>query len=238
MRFPRPHDLWLPVLRGPLRGARWLPWSGGKTARVLLGTYERQQTRRFVECVGPNACVLDVGAHAGYYTLLAARLVGARGVVVAFEPNPRNARYLRRHVDRNRLPQVEVQQLAVGKASGTVGFSTGTGTGTGHVADGGLLRVQMLRLDEFVIARGIRPTHIKVDIEGGELDMLEGARQVLTRFRPTVFLSTHGPAVHRACCELMTQLDYELQPIRAEEALPVATEVLCQPKLASGVAAA
>lgn len=238
MRFPRPQDISLPILRGPLRGFQWLPWSGGKTARVLLGTYERQQTRAFVELVGPNSCVLDVGAHVGYYSLLAARLVGERGVVVAFEPNPKNAGFLRRHVVHNRLHQVAVQQLAVGTANGSVGFAAGTGTGTGRVSETGPIRVQMVRLDDFVTTHDIRPTHVKVDIEGGELDMLAGARHVLTRFRPTIFLSTHGPAVHRACSDFLTEMGYALQPIRHEDDLAVATEVLCQPRPMSGVVAA
>ncbi len=105
----------LPILAGPLRGARYLPAAGGKLARLLLGRYEPELTARFVEHVRPGQIVFDLGAAAGYYTLLAARLVGASGGVVAFEPEPRNFGFLREHVRLNRLARVELHNAAVGE---------------------------------------------------------------------------------------------------------------------------
>ena len=84
-----------PILAGPLRGRWWLPATRGKLLRIYLGTYEREQTALFRELIRPGHTVLDVGAHVGYYTVLASALAGPRGAVWAFEPNPANAGCLR-----------------------------------------------------------------------------------------------------------------------------------------------
>ncbi|MBW3630628.1 MAG: FkbM family methyltransferase, partial [Gemmatimonadetes bacterium] len=98
----------VPILGGVLRGSWWLPLSPGTVARVLLGSYEAEQTALFREWLRPGDTLLDVGAHVGYYSLLGARLVGERGAVWSFEPNPSNSEWLRRHVRVNGLRNVHV----------------------------------------------------------------------------------------------------------------------------------
>ena len=218
----------LPILAGPLKGRWWLPASRGKILRILGGTYEPEQTRLFREHVRPGAVVLDVGAHVGYYTVLSAVLAGERGAVWAFEPNPANARFLRRHAEINRLRNVHVTEAAVADAAGTASFDFGTGSGTGHLADGGALKVQTVRLDEFCTERGIAPAAIKIDVEGAERGVLEGARATLARHRPVVFLSTHGPEVHRACLAFMADAGYACAPILGGD-VETSAELLCTP---------
>lgn len=220
--------LYLPILGGALRGARWAPASRGKLLRVLLGTYELEQTRLFTRHVGPGHVMFDIGAHVGYYSLLAGRLVGNRGKVVAFEPSPENYFYLRKHVARNRVP-VLTQELAVGNENATVFFTAGSGSGTGHVAAKGEVTVPMRRLDDWANERGLSPTHLKVDVEGAEEAVLEGARETIQRARPFIFLSTHGADIHQRCCELLSGLDYALQPIIGFD-VATTSELLCVPK--------
>jgi FkbM family methyltransferase len=224
----------LPILRGPLRGARWLPASGGKLARLLLGTYESEQSERLRQCVQPGSVVYDVGANAGYYALLASRLVGARGRVVAFEPEPRNAAFLREHVARNRAANVDVVESAVGNVPGAHGFAR-RGTGRGRLDERGELRVRVLRLDDFVADGARAPDVIKIDVEGGELDVLRGAARLLASSRPLLLLSTHGRAVHHACCDLLGTLGYALEPLGGR-ALADAGELFCAPAKATIVA--
>jgi len=218
---------WLPILSGPLRGTKWLPASGGKILRVLTGSYEPAQTRLFCESIRPGDTVLDVGAAAGYYTLLTSGLVGPQGGVIAFEPDSRNAAFLRNHVEANRIDNVSVFQIAVGAHDETARFASGTGTGTGHLADDGTVSVQVRSLDNLVLSQHHRPSHIKIDVEGAELAVIEGARKTLQKFRPVIFLSTHGQDVHQACCERLRELGYDLAPIDSKH-LPGATEVLCR----------
>lgn len=218
----------LPIIGGRLRGRWWLPASRGKVLRILNGTYEREQTRLFEQHVRSGATVLDVGAHVGYYTLISAVLAGPSGRVHAFEPNPRNAEFLRRHVRINRLDNVRVEQAAVSDGAGTARFDFGTGSGTGHLADAGALEVRTLRLDDYCAEHGLAPAVIKIDVEGAEVSVLQGARETLARHRPVVFLSTHGPEVHRASLAFLRELGYRVAPILGGD-VETTTEVLATP---------
>lgn len=218
----------VPVLSGRLRGAWWHLGSRGKLLRVLGGSYEREQTRLFESTVRPGQTVLDVGAHVGYYTLLAAALAGPRGAVWAFEPDPRNARSLRRHVRLNRLRHVHVEEAAVSSREGTARFGPGSGSGTGRLAGSGRFEVRTVSLDAFCAEREIRPHVVKIDVEGAERDVLAGARRVLERDRPAIFLSTHGPEVHAACLELLRGAGYAFTPVLGGE-VQSAPELLCTP---------
>jgi FkbM family methyltransferase len=200
-----------------LRGCRWSPAAGGKVLRLFLGTYEPQQTALFERQIGPGDVVFDVGANAGYYTLLAARRVGPRGKVIACEPDPRIAAFLRLHVEANCLRNVTVVESALGVESGAARFCRGTGTGTGRISDAGDLTVRVQTLDGLSHEHGLLPTHIKIDVEGAELDVLSGGRRTLRRARPTIFLSTHGTQVHGDCCRLLQEHGYFLSAIGGGE---------------------
>jgi FkbM family methyltransferase len=204
----------VPVVRGALRGRWWLPAGGGKVWRVLGGTYEPEQTLLFERRVKPGDVVLDLGAHIGYYTLLAAGLIGPRGRVFAFEPHPRNAWYLRQHVRMNRCGNVEVVEQAAYDRTGAERFDPGSGTGTGRVTRSGAISVRAVRLDDFVAERGVIPTVVKIDVEGGERAVLDGGAEVLRRCRPVIFLSTHGNDRLAACRRALSMLGYRTLPIR------------------------
>jgi FkbM family methyltransferase len=218
----------LPIVAGVLRGRWWLAESRGKIARVLLGTYEPEQTALFERWLRPGDTVLDVGAHVGYYTLVAATLVGGLGRVWAFEPNPANARFLREHVRINKLEHVAIEQLAVSDREGTARFARGSGSGTGHLDEGGALEVPTVSLDGFCARHRVAPAAIKIDVEGAELAVLEGAGDVIRRHRPVIFLSTHGPRVHAQCLALLRAAGYTLSAILGSD-VEHTSELLCVP---------
>lgn len=218
----------LPIWGGALRGRWWLPASRGKVLRVLGGTYEPEQTRLFQEHVRPGDTVLDIGAHVGYYSLLSSVLAGDAGTVWAFEPNPHNCAFLRRHVEINRRGNVRVTEAAVSDAAGRARFDFGRGSGTGRLSGDGAIEVATVRLDDFVRERGIAPTAVKIDVEGAEVQVLEGARATLGEHRPVIFLSTHGAEVHRASMELLRGLGYAFRPILGSDA-DTTSELLCLP---------
>lgn len=218
----------LPILAGPLRGRWWLPASRGKLLRIYLGTYEREQTALFRELIRPGHTVLDVGGHVGYYTVLASVLAGPGGAVWAFEPNPANAAFLRRHAAVNGLANVHVEQAAVSDAEGTARFDFGTGSGTGHLSTDGEIEVRTLRLDDFCAERSIVPHAVKIDVEGAEGAVLEGFARTVESARPTIFLSTHGPGPHRRCVEWLRARGYRLRPILGED-VETTSELLCTP---------
>lgn len=218
----------LPIVGGRMRGRWWDPTSRGKVLRILNGTYEPEQTALFEQRIRPGHTVLDVGANIGYYTLLASVLAGPTGRVHAFEPEPRNAGFLRRHVEINRLRNVTVQQAAVSDRAGMARFDFGSGSGTGHLADAGALEVRTVRLDDYCAEHGLVPSAVKIDVEGAEMSVLHGARGTLERHRPVLFLSTHGAEVHRACLAFLRGLGYAARPILGGD-VETTSEVLGTP---------
>lgn len=223
------HGISLPFVVGPLRGNWWQLASGGKIARLLLGTYEPEQSALFHQHIHPGDEVLDIGAAVGYYTLLSARLVGPRGRVVSFEPDPNNLQFLRSHVQQNRLTQVTVLPVALANEVGTVRFGGGTGTGTGRLCDDGAVEVAVRRLDDVAEEINLRPRHLKIDVEGAELDVLRGGERTIRGSRPTIFLSTHEklvPGIHRRSCELLSAWGYSFAPITGSR-VQDASELLC-----------
>jgi FkbM family methyltransferase len=219
-------SLGVPILRGPLRGRRWSPFSGGKFGRVVGGSYEPDETALFERLVGPGAVVFDLGAHIGYYTLLAATLVGARGRVLAFEPNPGNLKHLRRHVKMNRLDNTEVLAMAAGATPGVAKFARGTGSGTGRLDLGGSLEVPVTSVDRAASEQGLVPNFLKIDVEGAEVELLRGAKQTLASARPIIFLSTHGTEVHHQSQDLLRSFGYRFERIGQD---PTHSELLCTP---------
>ncbi|HYC87602.1 MAG TPA: FkbM family methyltransferase [Thermoanaerobaculia bacterium] len=197
----------LPVLSGPLRGRRWI--AGAATHGCWLGTYERDAQRVFARCLRPGDVVYDVGANAGFFTLLAAKLAKE---VYAFEPLPRNLEYLREHVRRNAAANVHVLPLAVSDRAGTARFAAAENPAMGGLSASGGIEVETTTLDA-LRATLPAPSFIKMDIEGGEYAALTGAARVLREDRPLLLLSAHGYEQHERCGELLREHGYELEAL-------------------------
>ncbi len=211
-------NLALPILRGPLKGARWLL---ATRINFFLGTYEPEQTAAFLQAVRPGSVVYDVGAHYGYYSLLASRLVGPTGRVVALEPSPRNLSKLRRHVELNHASNVTVVETAVSDREGESRFDNRAGSGVGRLSPEGPLTVPVTTL-EALAARFPAPNVIKIDVEGAEEAVLDGGRGLLEHAKPALFLSTHGPALHQSCERTLAGLGYSVRELVAGELLATA----------------
>lgn len=208
-------NLALPILRGPLQGARWLL---ATRISFFLGTYEPEQTAAFQQAVRPGSVVYDVGAHFGYYSLLASRLTGPSGRVIALEPSPRNLAALRRHLELNHADNVTVVETAVADREGEARFDNRAGSGVGHLSTEGPLTVSVTTL-EALTGRFPTPNVIKIDVEGAEEAVLAGGRGLLQRVRPAIFLSTHGPALRQSCEQTLAGLGYSVQELVPGELL-------------------
>ncbi len=211
------------VLQGPLRGARWIV--GSATHGCWLGTYESEKQRALSSLLKAGQTLFDVGANAGFYTLLGSKLVGPGGKVFAFEPLPANLGHLREHLRINHVTNTEVIAAAVGRSKGRLQFAEAASPSMGRLDPGGGLEVDVVSLDELVAAGAVRPPDlIKMDIEGGEVEALKGARVVLATHRPQLLLATHGWELHRDCCALLRGLGYGIEALGGGE--PDATDEL------------
>jgi len=200
-------DSYLPVVSGPLRGAKWIVHSSLHSC--LVGDYEPGTQLVFQRYISPGSVVFDVGANVGFLSLLASRLAGPAGRVIAFEPAPVAVGYLRRHVALNRAHNIEIIAVAVADENGRARFSSAGPVEMGHLADDGQLEVETASLDTLVETGIIPPPDVvKIDVEGAELGVLRGAQAILRARRPVVVLSTHGLESHEASCSLLRSLGY------------------------------
>jgi len=212
----------------------------GGGASVYFNLVEPDQTRRIVEALQPSQVFFDVGANVGYYSLIASRVVGDEGRVVSFEPFLENVSHLYRHVRLNRLNNVDVLPVACSSDVGLTDFCRGGNGALGHISgvNSGdrsendsaedAYWVPTLSLDEFALRTGRWPAIIKIDVEGAELLVLQGAERILEKCRPTIFLSTHGDDVRRLCLAFLEERGFAASPLNAAR-LDAADEFIIRP---------
>lgn len=144
---------------------------------------------------------IDVGAHAGNWTLNLARRVGPKGSVLAYEALPHYGRALSMSVRLLGVRNVKVKIVAVGEREGFTALRWRTDnnellTGKTHIEPGtqpssGVVEVQIVTLDRELDLQGIRPSDVgfvKIDVEGAELEVLRGASGLLSQGRPALYL--------------------------------------------------
>lgn len=186
---------------------RLFPDDVSMTPTVLMGLYEpqtlasfRHSLARIVEkakATRQPAVVLDCGANVGLYTLLAAKALQGCGRVLAFEPSPANRTLLEENLIANGLENVEVLPLAVAAGEGKAFLQTESPNAGTHyltkqegTASQGI-RVSTVRLDHFCQERELRPSLIKMDIEGAELTALPPALSFLLAMKTVLYLELH-----------------------------------------------
>ena len=183
--------------------------------------------------------VYDIGCLEGMYTLFFARAVGSKGRVVAFEPNPANCTAVRDNVELNGFQNVRVHEFGLGAVSSQAelvipyGFP-GQGTAREdlqkhYLQSAGTARVA-IRIEPLDQAAGSLalppPDLMKIDVEGFELQVLQGALETLRNFRPRLFIELHGleeterTGNVRRIIELLAGLGYA-PPIHVETARTV-----------------
>lgn len=158
--------------------------------------YEPVTTRLFLEAIRPGAVVVDIGAHIGYYTCLAAHTTGPAGRVHAIEPAAENLTVLRRNVALNELANVEVHGVAAAASAGERTFVLTNASDSHGFYDHPLAQtvdtvvVQTRAVDDLVPGRA---DLIKLDAEGAELEVLDGLRGLLARSTGAVLIVEWNP---------------------------------------------
>ena len=148
--------------------------------------------------------VVDVGANIGYYLLMFQRRVGQQGHVTCIEPSPENLIELRCNVRENGLKNTTVLDVAVGRRDEVVGLKAGINGGVVECGKG-VCEVKVRRLDDLVQRR----VHfIKIDVDGFEGEVLQGAEGILRRDRPCLFLEFHPRLVRQFGADIDEILDY------------------------------
>lgn len=186
----------------------------------LTGEYEKPLTKILMKHVGSGSVFFDIGAHFGYYSLMASRLSGGSGRVYAFEPSKANYQILRKNVHRNHSENVSTFELAVSDFTGEIEFSNGSNSYANTVVKGSpiftesdIVKVPCMDIDHFVNEQQVNKVDfVKIDIEGHELNALKGAESTLRNYRPAIYLATHDnhcAGISEKCISYLHNLGYK-----------------------------
>jgi FkbM family methyltransferase len=182
---------------------------------IVVVDYEALLTQTYSAVIGPGQAVLDIGAHAGRHTRHFARLVGAGGRVAAVEPIPHLIPGLA--ALSAETPWVEVHNMALGTTSGSADFVMVPG----NLEQSGLrereyenadtrtetITVKVGTIDE-TFAAWPRLDYVKIDVEGGEVDCLNGGRATLARCRPIISVEYGRPSYSRYGLQARSLYDF------------------------------
>ncbi len=156
----------------------------------------------------------DIGANVGYFTLLMARRVGPGGHVVAFEPDPLVVEYLRGNIAQNedRLgASIGTVNTAVGRHSESRPFTPGSRISRGKLgSEPGPLMVDVVTLGDAIESYGT-PQLIKIDVEGAESELLEGAAECLATLRSSIIIEAHSEQLERRCLDLLRRAGFHCE---------------------------
>jgi FkbM family methyltransferase len=166
-----------------------------KVERIMwTGIYEAPLIRllQSLDTRGWTCC--DVGANVGAITLALAKFVGPTGKIYSFEPGPPNLSRLRANLSLNCnvANRVQVIEAGVGRIPGELFWAEERGNpGNALVGATGSHKIGIITLDEFVRERSIsKLDFLKIDVEGMELDVMQGGAETLRRFRPMLYFET------------------------------------------------
>lgn len=205
------------VRQGRIAGCRWKR-SHRHVSAYWLGIHEPAIQECLVRQLRPGDVFYDIGANAGFFSLLGSRCVGPEGRVFAFEPLAEEVRSIRAQLRLNDVSHCTVVEAAVADRSGWIEFCEGAESSRGHVSprEGqrngvSTIRVKAIMLDEFV-ETSPPPDFVKMDVEGAELLALRGARRMLAGKRPPkMLIEFHSDRLRHECFSMLADVGYEFQ---------------------------
>jgi hypothetical protein len=179
------------IVGGLRRGIR-MEINFDRNTRLYLGLYEVEVDRHLRRILRPGISAFDVGAHIGYHALLFARR--GRADVGAFECDPEHISVLRRNLSLN--PDLEPYIRVIDQPAGN--------------------EPDQLHLDDYAYSPdGFVPDLIKVDVDGGELSVLQSSDRLLTEHRPSLIVETHSIELEKACGRFLA--DHGYRPVIVDQ---------------------
>lgn len=183
--------------------------------RMALDQYEIGTTQVLESILQSGMVFIDAGAHVGYFSLIAARLVGPEGLVYSFEPDPSNHQLLEKNIELNNYKNVTPVNSALSDRPGTMTLhltSLDTGRHSLYPQDiplKGQINVPTTTLDAFLDARGWPQIDlIKMDVEGSEEDVINGMSELMKRNpKPQLLIEFNPALLRRAGVDLFKFID-------------------------------
>lgn len=187
------------------------------SAMQTYGEFSRLEFDLFQQILRPGDSVIEVGANMGSHTVGLSQHVGPQGFLMAFEPQPPIFQILCANIALNDLLHVECFPFAVGHEPGVIKIppidytkhnSFGSLSMIPASSEGSERDVQQVRLDDMY--RRERLNLIKIDVEGMEKDVLQGAQEIISRHRPFLYVENDRVEKSDELIEYIRSLDYRL----------------------------
>lgn len=195
------------IRSGRNRGLRWSLAALGRG--YGSGRFGRDRIEALAAVVREGDAFWDIGAHKGFITLAASRMVGPSGLVVAIEPASANLRFLERHLVWNEVRNVRVVPAAASDRNG-VGFVGGPGSSVAFRLGAGSDEVPVRTVELMAVELDLgRPTVLKIDVEGEEVAVLRGAKRLLGSDQ-AILVSTHTRELYEACRAMLIPLGFRI----------------------------
>jgi len=219
--------------------------------------YERPEISLIAPFLQPGTVALDIGAHIGVYSLFMAMMLQPHGRVIAFEPFPVNYDRLVKNIRLNKAA-VEPVLCALGEATETRSIRFKQQNGDSKAVNYGALRIpsdsvdgnlslQIYRLDELISRYEAKKiSFMKIDVERWEVQVLRGAKQTITKHRPTILIDVFdsseddSPKSHKnqlvkllqgwgyTVCKIVKQPVAHFRPVQDDDLVaPVHFNALC-----------
>jgi len=223
--MPRTTLAWAQVQHGTAKGL-WLHLNPRTGSLYFAGGGEQAVQTALQKHLRPGMVFFDIGANIGFFSLLAARLVGPQGRVVAFEADPEVAARLREHISRNGFLWITPEQRAMWSESMAVSFArtdpvTSPDRGLGHVVSvtsASTIQVDATSLDDFT-RTGLVPDFLKCDVEGAEVEVFRGAQRLLAEKRPGILCEMHSDENRRILLEEFARHRYSCKALDEDHVL-------------------
>lgn len=163
---------------------------------ILKGAYEKETTKQFISKVKQKETIFDIGANAGYYTILASKAVGNSGNVFSFEPDPKNYDLLKENISLNNLNNVKAFRKALSNKTGDAFFeSKKFNRGDSSLSESGEITIPTTTLDAFTSEINLKRANlIIVDIEGAEIDALNGGKIFFSNCTNLTLIIEYNPS--------------------------------------------
>lgn len=211
------------IKRGPLKDLKWVCHKDAQFW-MPLGLYENETSRWLKEQLSGGRTFIDIGANFGYFTLLGSRMVGNNGQVLAFEPVPINVKCIESHINVNHIANVVLEDMVISDSIGIVSFTVENNNANSHLTDvhishaksnsRRLIDIKSITLDSYLNEKNIHPDVIKIDVEGAEIKVLQGAYETLRNDKPVCIVSIHSKECYDGCMEILNKLDYKVKSLK------------------------
>lgn len=201
------------------------------------GFFEEGLTRMVLEYLKPGMTFFDIGAHIGYYTLLASYIVGERGQVHSFEPTPSTFKILK--LNCSKKPNVILNNFAVASRKTTliindygIRYSAYNSLYNPRLPENIISKlnpkkyeIQAISIDEYVEENRIKPDFIKIDAESAEYEILLGMKQTIEKFHPIITIEVgdfgiQGVPTSKELIEFLLKMGYIPYEYRGGEIIP------------------